>query len=144
MPIAEHDRHVLALAVHVEADSIITFNLRDFPANACEPYGVEAIDPDTFVAAIADTDPARVRVALGDIVRRRTRPPMIVNEILGRLVTNLPTFVSRGTGGLARSALIPRCVNTMWTPPAPTENGAITAAEPLPIETMRGTRIGIS
>jgi predicted nucleic acid-binding protein len=95
MPITEHDRHVLALAVHVEADSIITFNLRDFPAAACEPYGVEAIDPDTFVAAIADTDPARVQVALGDIARRRTRPPMTVDEILGRLVTVLPTFVSR-------------------------------------------------
>jgi len=40
VPITEHDRHVLALAVHVEADTIVTFSLRDFPAGACEPNGV--------------------------------------------------------------------------------------------------------
>ncbi len=63
MPITENDRHVLALAVHVEADSIITFNLRDFPATACEPHGVEAVDPDSFAVAIAESDPSRVHAA---------------------------------------------------------------------------------
>ena len=42
MPVNEKDRHVLALAVHVEASVIVTFNLRDFPNDACEPYGIEA------------------------------------------------------------------------------------------------------
>lgn len=99
MPIAEHDRHVLALAVHVDADSIVTFNLRDFPGTACEPYGIEAVDPDSFTAAIADDDPVRVQAALGDIARRRTRPAMTVHELLDRLVTVLPIFV-----GQARAA----------------------------------------
>jgi hypothetical protein len=45
MPITEHDRHVLVFAVHVEADSIVTFNLRDFLDIASEPYGIEAADP---------------------------------------------------------------------------------------------------
>lgn len=95
MPINEHDRHVLALAVHVEADSLITFNLRDFPADACEPHGIEVIDPDSFAVAMVEIDPARVQSALSDIARRRTRPAMTVHEILDRLAAVLPTFVSR-------------------------------------------------
>lgn len=95
MPITEHDRHVLALAVHVEADSIITFNLRDFPADACEPHGIEVVDPDSFAVAIVEIDPARVQAALADVARRRNRPAMTVHEILDRLAAVLPTFVSR-------------------------------------------------
>jgi len=95
MPITEHDQHVLALAVHVEADSLITFNLPDFPAGACEPYGIEVVDPDSFAVAMVEIDPARVHAALADIARRRTRPAMTVHEILDRLTAVLPTFVSR-------------------------------------------------
>jgi excisionase family DNA binding protein len=62
MPITEHDRHVLALAVHGDADSIVTFNLRDFPASACEPYGVEAVDPDSFAVAVAESDRRGLRL----------------------------------------------------------------------------------
>lgn len=95
MPITEHDRHVLALAVHVEADSIVTFNLRDFPTTICEPYGIEAVGPDAFAAAIAELDPVRVQAALGDIAARRTRPAMTVHQLLYRLDKTLPTFADR-------------------------------------------------
>ena len=42
------DRHVLAAAIRVGADFIVTFNLKDFPEEALAPYGVEAIHPDEF------------------------------------------------------------------------------------------------
>lgn len=48
MPINENDRHVLALAVHVGAPTIVTDNLRDFPADLLDPFGVEAISSDAF------------------------------------------------------------------------------------------------
>jgi predicted nucleic acid-binding protein len=95
MLINEHDRHVLALAVHVEADSIVPFNLRDFPASACEPYGVEAVDPDSYAVAVAESDPSRTQAALSDIARRRTRPPMTVHDLLDRFEVVLPNFVSQ-------------------------------------------------
>lgn len=100
MPVNEHDRHVLALAVHVEADTIVTFNLRDFPASVCEPNGVEAVDPDSFAVAVAENDPSRAHVALSDIARRRTRPPMTVHDLLDRLESVLPNFVSQMRAGL--------------------------------------------
>ncbi|MBT8224394.1 MAG: PIN domain-containing protein [Dactylosporangium sp.] len=43
------DRHVLAAAVTAGADSVITCNLRDFPLAACQPHGVVAEHPDTFL-----------------------------------------------------------------------------------------------
>ena len=102
--ITEHDRHVLAFAVHVEADSIVTFNLCDFPVAACEPYGVEAVDPDSFAVAVAESDPSRAHAALSDIARRRTRPPMTVHDLHDRLEVVLANFVSQVREGLPNRA----------------------------------------
>jgi hypothetical protein len=43
------DRHVLAAAVRTGAQMIVTFNLKDFPAAALEPWHVEAQSPDDFL-----------------------------------------------------------------------------------------------
>ena len=43
------DRHVLAAAIRAGAQTIVTINLRDFPAPSLAPYGIEAVHPDTFV-----------------------------------------------------------------------------------------------
>jgi predicted nucleic acid-binding protein len=45
------DRHVLAAAVCGEAHAIVTRNLRDFPAEASEPYDIEVLSPDDSVCA---------------------------------------------------------------------------------------------
>jgi hypothetical protein len=43
------DRHVLAAAIRCNAQIIVTFNLKDFPQATLDPYGIEAMHPDTFV-----------------------------------------------------------------------------------------------
>lgn len=43
------DRHVLGTAIVSKAESIVTFNLRDFPALALAPWGIQAKHPDAFV-----------------------------------------------------------------------------------------------
>lgn len=42
------DRHVLACAVRAGAALIVTANLRDFPADALDPYDMQAVHPDNF------------------------------------------------------------------------------------------------
>lgn len=42
------DRHVLGAAIRACASVIVTFNLKDFPANVLEPLGVERQHPDAF------------------------------------------------------------------------------------------------
>lgn len=95
MPINPKDRHVLALATHVEADCIVTFNLGDFPNALCEPYGVEALHPDDLLDAVAATDPARTAAAVSEMAARRKRPPMTVRQLLDRLEMTIPMFVIR-------------------------------------------------
>ncbi|HET7370483.1 MAG TPA: PIN domain-containing protein, partial [Gammaproteobacteria bacterium] len=52
------DRHVLAAAIRCNADAIVTFNLKDFPADALEPYAIDLIHPDDFVYYQLDLNPA--------------------------------------------------------------------------------------
>ena len=44
-----NDNHVLAAAIRCSAQIIVTFNLKDFPTNVLEIYGVEAVHPDVFI-----------------------------------------------------------------------------------------------
>lgn len=43
------DRHVLAAAIVGHADAIVTFNLKDFPAELLAGFNIEAIHPDDFI-----------------------------------------------------------------------------------------------
>jgi predicted nucleic acid-binding protein len=70
------DRHVLAAAITTAADAILTFNLKDFPAAALAPYGVEAQHPDAFLQSLIVDMPLQVLAAARDCVSRLTRPPI--------------------------------------------------------------------
>lgn len=50
-----NDRHVLAAAIHADADLIVTFNLRDFPNSALAPFAIEAIHPDAFLVSLVES-----------------------------------------------------------------------------------------
>lgn len=95
MPVNAKDRHVLALAVQVEADSVVTFDLGDFPATMCEPYGVEPLHPDDLLDALAADEPERVVAVLAEMAARRRRPPMTPALLLDRFEATIPKFVTR-------------------------------------------------
>lgn len=44
----EDDRHVLAAAIKCGASVIVTYNLRDFPAEILKCFEIEALHPDVF------------------------------------------------------------------------------------------------
>lgn len=94
------DRHVLAAAVHVGAEAVVTFNLRDFPAGALAPWGVEAVHPGPFLAGLYGADPGGVMARVGAIAERRGEPAAAV---LGRLRSSVPAFADRALGELGGS-----------------------------------------
>lgn len=94
MPINPKDRHVLALAVHLEADFLVTNNLRDFPNEACARYGVEPVGPDEFLTRAATVDLATARAVIDEIADRRTNPPQSASELVDRLRGRLPDFTA--------------------------------------------------
>ena len=56
----ENDKHVLAAAIKCNAQAIVTFNLKDFPANELSKYDIEAINPDEFLQNQLDLNLALV------------------------------------------------------------------------------------
>ena len=89
------DRHVLAAAIHCGADMIVTFNLKDFPKDVLNPYGIEARHPDEFLAYQLEVAP---EVLCSAAKRQRVslkNPPMNVEEYLAALERQrLPQTVS--------------------------------------------------
>jgi hypothetical protein len=90
MPVNDKDRHVLALAVHAGAPTIVTENLRDFPPNLCEPFGIEAIDADTFTLAQVHLYRDGVLASIDAMAQRRVRAPKTRADIIDRLGRHLP------------------------------------------------------
>jgi predicted nucleic acid-binding protein len=79
------DRHVLAAAIEAQAELIVTFNLRDFPPQVLEGFGLEAADPDDFITRLWDEQPEGVIAAARLHRASLKRPPKSVAEYLGTL-----------------------------------------------------------
>jgi predicted nucleic acid-binding protein len=74
------DRHVLAAAITSNAKIIVTFNLKDFPDSALNPYGIEAKHPDDFIADLIELQPLIVP-GEAEVVRQRLKnPPKTFDE----------------------------------------------------------------
>src|SRR5689334_20200630 len=86
------DRHVLAAAVRVGAQVIVTENRRDFPSAALAPYEIAAQSADTFLQYLHDMEP----VVMEQVIRRQAadlrRPPQSVEQVLARLHRHVPGF----------------------------------------------------
>ncbi|HEU4881546.1 MAG TPA: PIN domain-containing protein [Longimicrobium sp.] len=63
------DQHVAAAALKAGARRIVTHNLKHFPAEALEPYGLVPESPDDFVSQLIQADPAMTGAA---VVAHRT------------------------------------------------------------------------
>lgn len=81
------DQHVLAAAIHAEADALLTFNLKDFPVDA-ERYLPAAVHPDDFLASLIGAAPGRVRLAVDQILDRLKTPPLSAEQYCAALSKN--------------------------------------------------------
>lgn len=79
------DRHVLAAAIRCRASLIVTYNLRDFPADVLSGFDIEAQHPDEFVAGLLDLAPAQVVAAARTVRDRLGNPPMTAERYLANL-----------------------------------------------------------
>lgn len=91
------DRHVLAAAVKCGAQVIVTYNKRDFPVTATEPWGIEVQGPSTFLKYQYDLDPSLVLDKLQAQARDLGRTLL---EQLAVLRKAVPAFVDAITQDL--------------------------------------------
>lgn len=80
------DRHVVAAAIHGVASLIVTFNLKDFPANQLQHHNLAAQHPDDFISDLLDRHTARVCEAAANHRRSLKNPPKTVDEYLDTLL----------------------------------------------------------
>ncbi|MGP9683540.1 MULTISPECIES: PIN domain-containing protein [unclassified Brachybacterium] len=87
------NRHVLACAIRAQVHTIVTFNLKDFPAPALAPWEVEVVHPDTFPLNQLDLAPAHVTTAIEHMLSSFKSPPRTIDELLGSLArSGVPGF----------------------------------------------------
>jgi predicted nucleic acid-binding protein len=80
-----NDCHVLAAAIQCQANMIVTLNLKDFPAKALKPFGLQAIHPDDFLLEVLENNLSEVLVALRKQRAQLIRPAMTALEFLDQL-----------------------------------------------------------
>jgi hypothetical protein len=84
------DRHVLAAAVRSQAEIIVTYNRKDFPATSLAPYAISVQGPSTFLKNLHDLAPDAVLQTLEEQAAAISRP---MSYLLERLRVNAPAFV---------------------------------------------------
>lgn len=82
------DRHVLAAAIRCSAQTIVTMNLKDFPARVLGPLNIEAQHPDIFVLDLLDLAPGLVLAVVKAQADALANPPVSLDELLTTLERN--------------------------------------------------------
>ena len=88
------DRHVLAAAVRGGADTVLTFNLKDFPDEAGDPYGIGTRHPDSFLVQLLGEHTDTVLATLERETAAFRNPPETVTQFLATLTATAPMFAN--------------------------------------------------
>ena len=84
----EKDCHVLAAAIKTNANVIVTNNLKDFPLDYLETFGLVAKSADDFIADIIDLNHDKAIKAFRKLVLNRRNPDLDEYEVLDNLRGN--------------------------------------------------------
>lgn len=86
----------MAAAIVGQAEGFVTFNLKDFPREALEPFQLAAIHPDNFLADMFELSPSDIVSAAQRQRRALKNPAMATEAYLDCLQRQrLPVFVSK-------------------------------------------------
>jgi predicted nucleic acid-binding protein len=79
------DCHVLAAAIKANANIIVTNNLKDFPKDYLETFGLSAKSADDFLTDIIDLNPDEATKAFQEMVLNKKNPELNEYEVLDLL-----------------------------------------------------------
>jgi len=81
----DDDRHVLAAAIRSGAQSIVTFNLRDFTESDLAPFDIEPKHPDEFLMNCIDISAPTVMRVMAEQAGDYKKPYVTVPELFAAL-----------------------------------------------------------
>ena len=79
------DRHVLAAAIKVNANLIVTNNIKDFPEQYLQSFGLSAKTADDFLTDIIDLNQEQAIAAFKEMVVNKKNPKMDEQDVLDQL-----------------------------------------------------------
>lgn len=79
------DRHVLAAAIAGHADTIVTMNLKDFPAKTLAKHSIEVVHPDDFIMNQLELSRLEALATVKQVRARFRKPPISVDEFIGMM-----------------------------------------------------------
>ena len=80
----ENDRHVMAAAIKTNANLIVTNNIKDFPEEYLQSYGLSAKTADDFLTDIIDLNQEQAIAAFKEMVLNKKSPKMDEFEVLNQ------------------------------------------------------------
>jgi predicted nucleic acid-binding protein len=86
------DRHVLAAAVKVRAQVIVTANLLDFPESALAGYTLKAKSPDDFLLDLLSVDSVTMLKLIREQLADLRTPGATMDHLLAALTKQAPGF----------------------------------------------------
>jgi predicted nucleic acid-binding protein len=79
------DRHVLAAAIKVNANLIVTNNIKDFPEQYLQSFGLSAKTADDFLTDIIDLNQEQAIAAYKEMILNKKNPKMNELEVLDQI-----------------------------------------------------------
>ena len=79
------DEHVIAAAIAVGADIIVTANGDDFPSHILDPLGLQVMHPDPFIVELIESDEELWVTTFASMRRRLRRPEVTPEDFLYRM-----------------------------------------------------------
>ena len=83
------DHHVLAAAIHEKVETIVTSNLRHYPASALDPWGIIAVHPGSYLITLFEHDRG---IVVDKLYRLSSDRGKTFEQTIGRLAWSVPTF----------------------------------------------------
>ncbi|MGW2083905.1 hypothetical protein [Streptomyces sp. NPDC001880] len=97
------DRHHAAAVVAAGANTLITWNLADFPAGELAARGVRVVDPDSYLCGLHRELPHEVAETVVRLVGEKRNPSVTIADAIARLAkVGLPGFADLLTRHLGR------------------------------------------
>lgn len=94
------DRHVLAAAVRGGADTLVTFNRKDFPPESTDDHGIKVVHADLFLVRLLAESPNNVLAALERGTATLRKPAQTMREFLASLTPTVPMFANLASDAL--------------------------------------------
>ena len=90
------DVHHMAAAIHARADTVITWNIADFPATILAPHGIAVTPPDPYLCTLLERYPDQILRTVTRMASEKKRPPMTTLDLIAKIEhAGVPTFAGR-------------------------------------------------